>query len=100
MRCAGWSFGFTRMTTLDGASYPVNLLGEYWLVNTVGTTSIANFRLQARNNKTAAGGTSLVGFAMHGGNSPTVEVRNLLFITFCTHIQFPSRIQHWVNTCV
>lgn len=77
----GWSYGFPRVTTIDGASYTVDVLGEYWLINTFGNPANTNFSLQARTalsisartNKTS-GGTSFVGFAMHGGLSPIVEV--------------------------
>ena len=84
-RNVGWCYGFPRVTTIDGASYTVDALGEYWLIDTVGTPGNTYFSLQARTapsisartNKTS-GGTSFVGFAMQGGESPTVEVHNHL----------------------
>ena len=78
---AGWCYGFPHVTTMDNTSYSVDVLGEYWLINTVVTANNTYFSLQARTapsisaltNKTS-GGTSFVGFAMQGGGSPTIEV--------------------------
>ena len=81
------------MTTIDGASYTVNALGEYWLIDTVGNPGNTYFSLQARTalfisartNKTSDG-SSFVGFAMQGGVSPTIEVNIYLRVAYNKHI--------------
>ena len=72
------SQGFSHMTTMDGASFTANAVGEFWLIKTVGNVGNKHFNLQARTNK-KSGGAYFAGFSMQGGSAPTVEVCTVLF---------------------